>query len=47
MSFETDGLESVVRKKKKKQDLYYLMWLYRRFCYQYGSSFMQGKGVDI
>jgi len=46
------GLESVARKKKKrrrsKTRLYHLMWVVQYIiCYQYGSSSMQGKGVDI
>ena len=48
MSFETDGLESVVRKKKKKTRFILLNVVVKYIiCYQYGSSSMQGKGVDI
>jgi len=44
------GLESVARKKKKKkQDKIIPLNVVVQYiiCYQYGSSSMQGKGVDI
>ena len=45
---DADGLESVVRKKKKKTRFILLNVVVKYIiCYQYGSSSMQGKGVDI